>query len=267
MGGKISCPFTTKTSTYLMVLIQQTMFNWLCFIFFLLWLIYFISCRKIQKSRKKSTHSLVLASLMWGSGHFFAHEYCCFSSRRGPSWSANQTSASLTVSIVLVPQCWKVKASVPTVERRPLRPRRSLSQRPTPPPPCPLCSHKDLPRLGSQRAELTPQLAGKLPTVVYWRVYIVNVSSILVNTQEQINIFSPFVFSSSRLAIGAEVSGRADSSLPIRSSHGLDTSAVPGSSRNAILQAGTGTTEPPSVHQGHPRETLESILVALDTEK
>uniref|UniRef100_A0A671Y599 Euchromatic histone-lysine N-methyltransferase 1b n=1 Tax=Sparus aurata TaxID=8175 RepID=A0A671Y599_SPAAU len=65
--------------------------------------------------------------------------------------------------------------------------------------------------------------------------------------------------------------GRADtttgSSLPIRSSHGYDTSALPGSSRNAILQAGTGTTEPPSVHQGHPRETLESILVALDTEK
>lgn len=76
-----------------------------------------------------------------------------------------------------------------------------------------------------------------------------------------------FVFSSSRLAVGSEVSGRADSSLPIRSSHGYDTSALPGSSRNAILQAGTGTTEPPSVHQGHPRETLESILVALDTEK
>ncbi|XP_030292441.1 histone-lysine N-methyltransferase EHMT1 isoform X2 [Sparus aurata] len=73
--------------------------------------------------------------------------------------------------------------------------------------------------------------------------------------------------SSSRLAVGGEVSGRADSSLPIRSSHGYDTSALPGSSRNAILQAGTGTTEPPSVHQGHPRETLESILVALDTEK
>uniref|UniRef100_A0A671Y5F6 Euchromatic histone-lysine N-methyltransferase 1b n=1 Tax=Sparus aurata TaxID=8175 RepID=A0A671Y5F6_SPAAU len=35
--------------------------------------------------------------------------------------------------------------------------------------------------------------------------------------------------SSSRLAVGGEVSGRADSSLPIRSSHGYDTSALPGS--------------------------------------
>ncbi len=73
--------------------------------------------------------------------------------------------------------------------------------------------------------------------------------------------------SSSRLAMGAEVSGRADSSLSIRSAHGLDTSAVPGSSRTTILQAGTGTTESPIVPHGPPRETLESILVALDTEK
>nr|XP_046230727.1 histone-lysine N-methyltransferase EHMT1 isoform X3 [Scatophagus argus] len=73
--------------------------------------------------------------------------------------------------------------------------------------------------------------------------------------------------SSSRLAVGAEVSGRADSSLPIRSAHGLDASAVPGSSRTAMLQARMGTTEPPTVPQGAPRETLESILVALDTEK
>uniref|UniRef100_A0A8C2ZSD0 Euchromatic histone-lysine N-methyltransferase 1b n=1 Tax=Cyclopterus lumpus TaxID=8103 RepID=A0A8C2ZSD0_CYCLU len=51
--------------------------------------------------------------------------------------------------------------------------------------------------------------------------------------------------SSSRLTMGAEVSGRADSSLSARSAHGLDTAAVP----------------------GPPRETLESILVALDTEK
>ncbi|XP_038589635.1 histone-lysine N-methyltransferase EHMT1 isoform X1 [Micropterus salmoides] len=73
--------------------------------------------------------------------------------------------------------------------------------------------------------------------------------------------------SSSRLAVGAEVSGKADSSLPIRSSYALDTSAVPGSSRTALLQAGTGATVPPTVPQGPPRETLESILVSLDTEK
>ncbi|XP_044029191.1 histone-lysine N-methyltransferase EHMT1 isoform X2 [Siniperca chuatsi] len=73
--------------------------------------------------------------------------------------------------------------------------------------------------------------------------------------------------SSSRLAIGAEISGRADSSLSIRSAYGLDTSAVPGSSRAATLQAGTGATVPPTAPQGPPRETLESILVALDTEK
>ncbi|TKS84184.1 Histone-lysine N-methyltransferase EHMT1 [Collichthys lucidus] len=73
--------------------------------------------------------------------------------------------------------------------------------------------------------------------------------------------------SSSRLAVGAEVSGKADSSLPIRSAHGLDTPAVPGSSRTALLQAGTGTMDSPTIPQGTQRETLESILVALDTEK
>ncbi|XP_074474905.1 histone-lysine N-methyltransferase EHMT1 isoform X2 [Sebastes fasciatus] len=70
--------------------------------------------------------------------------------------------------------------------------------------------------------------------------------------------------SSSHLALGGEVSGRADSSLSNRSSHGLDTYAVPGSSKTVTLLAGTA---PPTVPQGPPRETLESILVALDTEK
>lgn len=66
----------------------------------------------------------------------------------------------------------------------------------------------------------------------------------------------------------AEVSGRADSSLSIRSSaHELDVSAVPGSSRTASLQAGTGGVTPLTLLSGPPRETLESILVALDTEK
>ncbi|XP_074546297.1 histone-lysine N-methyltransferase EHMT1 isoform X2 [Halichoeres trimaculatus] len=71
----------------------------------------------------------------------------------------------------------------------------------------------------------------------------------------------------SRPAAGIDIRGRADSSLPHRSSHGFDTSAVPGSSRTATLQVGAGTTASPTVHQGPPRETLESLLVALDTEK
>uniref|UniRef100_A0A3Q3R810 Euchromatic histone-lysine N-methyltransferase 1b n=1 Tax=Monopterus albus TaxID=43700 RepID=A0A3Q3R810_MONAL len=73
--------------------------------------------------------------------------------------------------------------------------------------------------------------------------------------------------SSSHLAVRADISGRADSSLSVHSAHGLDTSAVPGSSRTTALQAGTGTTAAPTVLPGPPRETLEGILVALDTEK
>uniref|UniRef100_A0AAX7UIY6 Euchromatic histone-lysine N-methyltransferase 1b n=1 Tax=Astatotilapia calliptera TaxID=8154 RepID=A0AAX7UIY6_ASTCA len=60
--------------------------------------------------------------------------------------------------------------------------------------------------------------------------------------------------SSSCLTVGAEVSGRADSSLPVRSAHGFDTSAVMATTALCTLTPG-------------PRETLESILVALDTEK
>uniref|UniRef100_UPI0037E77919 histone-lysine N-methyltransferase EHMT1 isoform X2 n=1 Tax=Semicossyphus pulcher TaxID=241346 RepID=UPI0037E77919 len=73
--------------------------------------------------------------------------------------------------------------------------------------------------------------------------------------------------SSSRPAAGSEVSGRADSSLSHRSSHGFDTFAVPGSSRGATLQPGTGTAASATALQGPPRETLESLLLALDTEK
>uniref|UniRef100_A0A3B4TFC1 Euchromatic histone-lysine N-methyltransferase 1b n=1 Tax=Seriola dumerili TaxID=41447 RepID=A0A3B4TFC1_SERDU len=73
--------------------------------------------------------------------------------------------------------------------------------------------------------------------------------------------------SSSRLAVGAEASGRADSSLSVRSAQEFDPSAVPGSSRTATLQTSMGTTGSPIVPPGPPRETLESILVALDTEK
>ncbi|CAJ1070822.1 histone-lysine N-methyltransferase EHMT1 isoform X1 [Xyrichtys novacula] len=72
--------------------------------------------------------------------------------------------------------------------------------------------------------------------------------------------------SSSRSAAGPDFSGRADSSQSIRSPHGFDSTAIPGSSRTATLQAGAGTAVSPSVHQG-PKETLESLLVALDTEK
>ncbi|XP_072227571.1 histone-lysine N-methyltransferase EHMT1 isoform X2 [Leuresthes tenuis] len=73
--------------------------------------------------------------------------------------------------------------------------------------------------------------------------------------------------SSSCLALGAEASGRADSSLSIRSAHGLDASAVPGFSRNVSLHTGMGTPAPPALPPGAPKETLDSILVALDMEK
>ncbi|KAM4527978.1 histone-lysine N-methyltransferase EHMT1 isoform 2-T2 [Odontesthes bonariensis] len=74
--------------------------------------------------------------------------------------------------------------------------------------------------------------------------------------------------SSSCLALGAEASGRADSSLSIRSAHGLDASAVPGFPRNVSLLTGMGTPPaPPALPPGTPKETLDSILVALDMEK
>lgn len=47
----------------------------------------------------------------------------------------------------------------------------------------------------------------------------------------------------------------------------LDISPVPGSSRFTLLQPRMGTAEQAAVPLGPPRETLESILVALDTEK
>uniref|UniRef100_A0A7N8XEW2 Euchromatic histone-lysine N-methyltransferase 1b n=1 Tax=Mastacembelus armatus TaxID=205130 RepID=A0A7N8XEW2_9TELE len=60
--------------------------------------------------------------------------------------------------------------------------------------------------------------------------------------------------------------GRADTTT-VHSAHGLDISVLPGSSRTTILQAGSGTTAPSTILPAPPRETLESILVALDTEK
>ncbi|KAM9437647.1 histone-lysine N-methyltransferase EHMT1 isoform 3-T3 [Salvelinus alpinus] len=70
----------------------------------------------------------------------------------------------------------------------------------------------------------------------------------------------PFCFS-----VGGDLGGRADSSLSIPPEHTLDTS-FPGGSRTGVL--------PPAVGMGigigvgaAPKETLESILLALDTEK
>ncbi|XP_072309540.1 histone-lysine N-methyltransferase EHMT1-like isoform X1 [Eucyclogobius newberryi] len=64
----------------------------------------------------------------------------------------------------------------------------------------------------------------------------------------------------SRLPPEAELC-TADSSLSLRSA--LD-SVVPGLSRCSSVHSGT---EGPIAHPGHPRETLESVLVALDNEK
>lgn len=188
----------------------------------------------------------------------FVYRDCLLFLHRGPSWSANQMWTSLTVSITLVPQCWKVKASVLTAEKRPARPRRSPLPRLTPPPPCPLLLNMGQPRLEPSRAEQTRPLAGKNATLELFCLFI--------RKMPNLNYCSHLFSSSSCLTVGAEVSGRADSSLPVRSAHGFDTSAVPGSSRAAPLQAVMATTALCTLTPG-PRETLESILVALDTEK
>ncbi|XP_029025325.1 histone-lysine N-methyltransferase EHMT1 isoform X2 [Betta splendens] len=73
--------------------------------------------------------------------------------------------------------------------------------------------------------------------------------------------------STSCLIVGGEVTGRADSSLSVRSSHGLDASTILGSPRTATLQTGSDTSVSPTAFPGPPRESLEGILVALDTEK
>ncbi|MEQ2269849.1 hypothetical protein XENORESO_010958 [Xenotaenia resolanae] len=73
--------------------------------------------------------------------------------------------------------------------------------------------------------------------------------------------------SSSCLAPVDEVSGRADSSLSAHPTQDLDDPAVPGSSRQVSLQPGIGTIAPPTLPLGTTKETLESVLVALDTEK
>ncbi|CAF93568.1 unnamed protein product, partial [Tetraodon nigroviridis] len=69
----------------------------------------------------------------------------------------------------------------------------------------------------------------------------------------------------------AVLEGRADtttgSKAEISLLDRLDISPVPGSSRFTILQPRSGTTDQSPVPLGPPRETLESILLALDTEK
>lgn len=74
---------------------------------------------------------------------------------------------------------------------------------------------------------------------------------------------STSVLSLSQLVVETEVSSKMESFLPDR----LDISPLPGSSRLTLVQQRTGTIEQAPVPLGPPRETLESILVALDTEK
>uniref|UniRef100_A0A667YQ51 Euchromatic histone-lysine N-methyltransferase 1b n=1 Tax=Myripristis murdjan TaxID=586833 RepID=A0A667YQ51_9TELE len=73
--------------------------------------------------------------------------------------------------------------------------------------------------------------------------------------------------SSSRVAVGAELSGRADSSLSFRCGHRLNTAATCGGSRSGPPQAVMGLTMAPTASPGASKETLESILVALNSEK
>ncbi|XP_061655299.1 histone-lysine N-methyltransferase EHMT1 isoform X5 [Phyllopteryx taeniolatus] len=73
--------------------------------------------------------------------------------------------------------------------------------------------------------------------------------------------------SSLRPGVAGDGNGRADSSLCIGLVSGLDSLAVPGSSMCSELKADIEAGASSPVFQGPPRETLESILVALDTEK
>ncbi|XP_035995927.1 histone-lysine N-methyltransferase EHMT1 isoform X2 [Fundulus heteroclitus] len=73
--------------------------------------------------------------------------------------------------------------------------------------------------------------------------------------------------SSSASAPAAEVSGRADSSLSAHPAQDLSDPAVPESSRQGPLQPGPGAVTPPTLPFGSAKETLESVLVALDAEK
>lgn len=65
-------------------------------------------------------------------------------------------------------------------------------------------------------------------------------------------------------AAASDGNGRADSSLCAVLAPGLDSLAVSGSSGGAEQLGDVDATAPSPIL---PRETLESILVALDTEK
>nr|XP_057920138.1 histone-lysine N-methyltransferase EHMT1 [Doryrhamphus excisus] len=75
--------------------------------------------------------------------------------------------------------------------------------------------------------------------------------------------------SSSHLNVGCDVNGSADSSLSAGLKPQPDSDpAFPGSSSStSVLQASTEATAQSPVLQGPPRETLESVLVSLNTEK
>ncbi|XP_057675316.1 histone-lysine N-methyltransferase EHMT1 isoform X2 [Corythoichthys intestinalis] len=73
--------------------------------------------------------------------------------------------------------------------------------------------------------------------------------------------------SSLRPDAAGDGNGRADSSLSAGLAPELDLLAVPRSSSSSELQADIEATAASPVLQGPPRETLESILASLDTEK
>uniref|UniRef100_A0A673WE38 Euchromatic histone-lysine N-methyltransferase 1b n=1 Tax=Salmo trutta TaxID=8032 RepID=A0A673WE38_SALTR len=68
------------------------------------------------------------------------------------------------------------------------------------------------------------------------------------------------------LSVGGDLGGRADSSLSIPPEHTLDTNSFPGGSRTGVLLPAVGMGIGIGVGAA-PKETLESILLALDTEK
>ncbi|XP_077592922.1 histone-lysine N-methyltransferase EHMT1-like isoform X1 [Stigmatopora nigra] len=73
--------------------------------------------------------------------------------------------------------------------------------------------------------------------------------------------------SSVRLEVAGDGNGRADSSLCTGLVPELDCLAIPGSSRSSELHADIEATSLSPALQAPTRETLESILVSLDTEK
>ena len=75
--------------------------------------------------------------------------------------------------------------------------------------------------------------------------------------------------SSSSLVLRAEPGGRADSSLSVGPGDGLDRSALPGWPRMRPPLAGPGVAVTPTAGTplGPPKDTLETILQALDMEK